>query len=136
MSQCNTASCRLPSASRTTGMLWVGAMLYRGRNASPASGPRSNRNCSASTVIGLRRLNLPHMSLILPDLWRVHYFPTADSPARLSGMDSRDLSKEQAELLLAQIWPMLGYLGRLKARMERRRFPQNDKLYSRVVAAH
>jgi hypothetical protein len=51
-------------------------------------------------------------------------------------MDSRDLSKEQAELLLARIWPMLNYLNRLKQRMERRRFPTGDKLYSRVVAAH
>lgn len=76
------------------------------------------------------------MSAILTDLDRVHYFPTAGSPATLSGMDSRDLTKAQAEVLLSRIWPMLNYLNRLKQRMERRRFPTGDKLYSRVVAAH
>ena len=51
-------------------------------------------------------------------------------------MDSNDLTKEQAEQLLANVWPMLRYLTRLKDRMERRSFPKEDKLYRLVARIH
>jgi hypothetical protein len=50
-------------------------------------------------------------------------------------MNSRDLTCEQAEALLKQIWPTLGYLNRVRARMEQRHFPSDDRLYRMVVAA-
>ena len=76
------------------------------------------------------------MSAILPDPERVHYFPSAGSPITLSGMDSRDLMKAQAEVLLARIWPMLNYLNRLKQRMERRRFPPQPGGYKLLLAVN
>lgn len=39
-------------------------------------------------------------------------------------MDSSDLTKQQVEQLLAEIWPMLCYLRGLRDRMEQRSFPK------------
>jgi hypothetical protein len=36
----------------------------------------------------------------------------------------------------ATIRPMLGYLNRLKRRMEKRRFPSDDKLFQTVLRAY
>ena len=51
-------------------------------------------------------------------------------------MNSNDLTKAQAEQLLARIWPMLNYVKRLRDRMERRSFPKDDELYRLVVRIH
>jgi hypothetical protein len=51
-------------------------------------------------------------------------------------MDSNDLTKQQAELLLAKIWPMLPYFKRLRDRMEQRSFPKDDELYRLVARIH
>jgi hypothetical protein len=51
-------------------------------------------------------------------------------------MDSNDLTKQQAEQLLAKVRPMLNYLKRLKDRMERRGFPKEDKLFRLVARIH
>lgn len=48
-------------------------------------------------------------------------------------MNGSDLTKQQAEQLLARLWPMLRYIKALRDRMERRSFPKDDKL-SRLVA--
>ena len=51
-------------------------------------------------------------------------------------MNSDDLSKQQAEQLLAKVWPMLRYVKRLKDRMEKRAFPKDDELYRLVARTH
>ena len=50
-------------------------------------------------------------------------------------MDSRDLTKAQAEMLLARILPTVHYLARLRTRMDARRFRHNDRLYRDVTKA-
>jgi hypothetical protein len=47
-------------------------------------------------------------------------FPYPSFIGYFAGMDSNDLTKQQAEQLLARVWPVLRYLKRLKDRMERR----------------
>ena len=51
-------------------------------------------------------------------------------------MESSDLTPAQAKRLKAKIGPMLGYLSRLRKRMEKRRFPHDDKLLRTVVSAY
>lgn len=51
-------------------------------------------------------------------------------------MDSNDLTKDQAEQLLARVWPMLRYVKQLRDRMERRSFPKEDQLYRLVARIH
>jgi len=51
-------------------------------------------------------------------------------------MDSNDLTRQQAEQLLARIGPMLRYFKRLKDRMEKRSFPKDDLLYRLVARIH
>src|SRR5262245_2425750 len=46
-----------------------------------------------------------------------------------------DLTREQARAIKKKIRPMLGYLNRLKKRMDRRKFPHNDPLFNEVVNA-
>jgi hypothetical protein len=51
-------------------------------------------------------------------------------------MRSDDITPAQAERIKARIRPMLGYLGRLKHRMLKRRFPNDDLLFLTVVKAY
>jgi hypothetical protein len=51
-------------------------------------------------------------------------------------MRSDDLTPAQAQKLKEQLRPMLGYLARLKARMHKRRFPNDDKLQRLVIQAY
>jgi hypothetical protein len=55
---------------------------------------------------------------------------TAAPPASVSiaDVDSTNLRTWQAKALYASIRPALGFLFRLRARMEKRGFPPNDKL--------
>ena len=48
-------------------------------------------------------------------------------------MKCDDLTPAQAERLKQSVRPMLGYLGKLKKRMEKRRFPVDDRLYLSVL---
>lgn len=50
-------------------------------------------------------------------------------------MTSDQLTTDQAAKLGANIGRSLGYLNRLRARMEQRHFPPNDKLYQLVTTA-
>ena len=50
-------------------------------------------------------------------------------------MQSNDLTSEQARALKNKLHPMLGYLGRLKRRMVRRGFLNDDRLLAAVVRA-
>jgi hypothetical protein len=50
-------------------------------------------------------------------------------------MRSTDLTREQARALKAKLHPMLGYLARLKRRMVRRGFLNDDPLLAAVVRA-
>jgi hypothetical protein len=43
-------------------------------------------------------------------------------------MRSDDLTRDQARALKNKLQPMLGYLNRLKKRMQRRGFPPDDRL--------
>lgn len=51
-------------------------------------------------------------------------------------MSSSDLSNDQARKVNEALRPMLGYVSKLKSRMEQIGFPINDKLYMAVVAAY
>ena len=51
-------------------------------------------------------------------------------------MESSDLTPAQAKRLKESIRPMLGYLSRLKKRMEKRNFPHDDMLLRAVVKAY
>lgn len=51
-------------------------------------------------------------------------------------MTSGDLSKDQAKRVNEALRPILGYVGKLKSRMEQVGFPINDKLYMAVIAAY
>jgi hypothetical protein len=51
-------------------------------------------------------------------------------------MDSTKLKPWQAKLMYTTLQPALGYLCRLRERMERRGFPANDKLFKLTVAAY
>jgi hypothetical protein len=51
-------------------------------------------------------------------------------------MRSDDLTSAQAQKIKASIRPMLGYLIRLKKRMEKRRFPSDDGLFQTVLRAY
>ena len=53
-----------------------------------------------------------------------------------TAMDSKSLTREQADAMLAKVLPQLGYLYRLRERMERTGFPQDDRLYQCVTRAH
>ena len=50
-------------------------------------------------------------------------------------MQSHDLTRDQARALKNKLHPMLGYLGRLKRRMVRRGFLNDDPLLAAVVRA-
>jgi hypothetical protein len=54
----------------------------------------------------------------------------------LSGMDSRNLTKRQAEQLLEDLRPMAVYLHRLQARMIERGFPPGDPLLQFVSTTY
>jgi hypothetical protein len=51
-------------------------------------------------------------------------------------MDNTKIKLWQAKLMYATLRPALGCLCRLRERMERRGFPQNDKLLKLTVAAY
>jgi hypothetical protein len=51
-----------------------------------------------------------------------------ESPARLRGMRSNDLTPAQHRLLAERVQPLLGYLTRLQTRMDQRAFPADDEL--------
>lgn len=51
-------------------------------------------------------------------------------------MDSTDLTREQAHAVNAAVRRHLRYLGRLRARMEKRGFPPGDPLFRRVCEAY
>jgi hypothetical protein len=55
---------------------------------------------------------------------------------RDEAMRSDDITPAQAEQIKVRIRPMMGYLGRLKERMHRRRFPHDDLLFLTVVKAY
>ena len=50
-------------------------------------------------------------------------------------MTSDDISKSQAAVIQKALFPGVNYLVRLRTRMEKAGFPQNDKLYKLVQAA-
>ena len=54
----------------------------------------------------------------------------------LGGMDSRNLTKRQAEQLLEDLRPMAVYLHRLQARMIERGFPPRDPLLQLVSTTY
>ena len=54
----------------------------------------------------------------------------------MAGVQSADLTPEQADALKRQIRPMLVYLRRLTQRMDRRRFPSDDPLMRTALAAY
>ena len=51
-------------------------------------------------------------------------------------MNSDDLTNEQATAINTALFPGVNFLVRLKTRMEKAGFPQNDKLYELVAAAY
>jgi hypothetical protein len=51
-------------------------------------------------------------------------------------MRSNDLTPEQAEALVRNIRPMLGYLNQLVKRMNKRRFPSDDPLFRSTLTAY
>jgi hypothetical protein len=51
-------------------------------------------------------------------------------------MNSRDLTHEQFRKLDEALFRGVNYLVRLKTRMEKEGFPENDPLYVRVKAAY
>jgi hypothetical protein len=53
-----------------------------------------------------------------------------------SAVNSTDISPEQAKVLLKSIGPTLGYLHRLRTRMEKRCFPPHDRTYEIVCKAY
>ena len=55
---------------------------------------------------------------------------------RLAVVDSSHLNPWQAKLMCAALRPTLGYLYRLRDRMEKRRFPPTDKLLCLTTAAY
>lgn len=56
--------------------------------------------------------------------------------ATVAGMDSRDLTKDQCRWINDRLSAMAGELCRLKARLEERQFPANDKLRIKVEDAY
>jgi len=50
-------------------------------------------------------------------------------------MDSRDLSVRQLDALFDKLRPMAFYLGKLRQRMEAKRFPEGDELETLVREA-
>jgi hypothetical protein len=55
---------------------------------------------------------------------------------KASGMNTDDLTTDQAKQLQARIGPMLGYLYRLRSRMDKRGFPRDDELRQLVERAY
>ena len=55
---------------------------------------------------------------------------------RVTLMQSDDLTPAQAKRLKENLRPMLGYLSRLKTRMEKHRFHHEDPLLRAVVKAY
>jgi hypothetical protein len=51
-------------------------------------------------------------------------------------MDSAELKPWQARIICAAVGKALGYLSRLRARMDRRGFPPDDKLCRLTAAAY
>ena len=59
------------------------------------------------------------------------------SPLRYTApMRSDDLPREQLDRLRLRLRPSLGYLSRLKTRMERRGFSVHDKMFALVLKSH
>ena len=50
-------------------------------------------------------------------------------------MDSRKLTADQADRMVAGLAPGRRYISKLKARMEQRKFPADDKLYVLTLEA-
>lgn len=51
-------------------------------------------------------------------------------------MDSKDLTREQAQAISKSLFRLANYLYRLKSRMEKKGFLPNDELYLKVKAAY
>ena len=51
-------------------------------------------------------------------------------------MNSHDLTSEQARAISERVRQSLGYLHRLKSRMEKRGFPIDDEVYRSAVTAY
>jgi hypothetical protein len=51
-------------------------------------------------------------------------------------MNSNDITTDQAKVINESVRQMLGYLARLKERMEKTGFPPNDRLYQIVEKAY
>jgi len=51
-------------------------------------------------------------------------------------MDSEDLTTEQARKMHESLFRLANYLHRLVARMEKRGFPPNDRLYEHTKKAY
>ena len=50
-------------------------------------------------------------------------------------MNSQQLTRQQAETIFRALQPKLGYLSKLRRRMEQTGFPPDDKLFRLTVAA-
>jgi hypothetical protein len=50
-------------------------------------------------------------------------------------MDSRELSVKQLDALFDKLRPMASYLGKLRIRMEQKRFPEGDELATLINEA-
>jgi hypothetical protein len=55
---------------------------------------------------------------------------------RFAGVDSSQLKPWQAKVLCAALGPTVGYLCRLRDRMDKRGFPPKDELFRLTVAAY
>jgi hypothetical protein len=62
--------------------------------------------------------------------------PVSLTAERRSTMKCDDLTPAQAERLKQSVRPILSYLNRLKKRMEKRRFPNDDRLFLTVLKAY
>jgi hypothetical protein len=50
-------------------------------------------------------------------------------------MDSNEVTRRQARVIMARVGPMRDYLFRLRSRMEQRGFTREDRLFALVKAA-
>jgi hypothetical protein len=64
------------------------------------------------------------------------YIAPPASARIVAGVQSANLTPEQAARIVAQVRPMLAYLRRLVKRMDKRRFPSDDPLFRVALNAH
>ena len=66
----------------------------------------------------------------------VHYLHFRLLGGRLCSMESNDLTREQAAKMSERVGAMLGYLAKLKQRIDARHFPPDDKFRQLVDRAY